>query len=71
MRFKERDLSFKLEDTTVNDRFIHEHSGIVDEETGGKVITPIHNQVVFREDFFNVIGSQAKIIRCDVDIWVQ
>ena len=70
MRFKERYLSLKLENTAVNDRFVHQHSRIVNEVTGGKVIASVNNQVVFREDFFNVISSQAKVIRRNVYVWI-
>ena len=41
--FKERNLPLKLKNTAVNNRFVHKHRSIVDEETGSEVIASIHN----------------------------
>jgi hypothetical protein len=67
---EKRDLSLELEDTAVNDGLIHQHSCVVDEETGSKVVAAVYNQIIFRKNFFDVISSEPEVIRCDIDVWV-
>ena len=43
MRLEERDLSLELEDTAVDDGFVHQDSGVVDEVTGCEVVASVYN----------------------------
>ena len=57
-----RNLSFKTENGSENDRLAQFDGSVVDQILGGKIVGAIDNDVVFSEDFQCIVGGQPRAV---------
>src|SRR5207245_10282243 len=70
-RLEDAHLSVEPKDAAVDDGLSEQHTGIVDQVTGGKVVTPVDDQVVVLENADHVVAGQSLLVRHDLAIGVE
>ena len=71
MGSEDRDLSFELENRSVDQGFFLKKSGVVGAEAGGEVVGPVEKEVVVREEIERIPGLETPGMLHDFDVWVD
>jgi len=71
VRGENGELTFKLKDGPVNERFLQEESGIVGGEAGGKVVGTVEEGVVGLDEFEAVAGFESTAMKNDFDMRID
>ncbi len=55
----------------MNDGLLQQHTRVVDQVAGRKVVAAVDDQVVVLEDVDDVVARQPQLIRDDLDVGIQ